>query len=74
MRHQVSITVEVGSTRFEEIERACVDARRAAAAGGHGPNLPVLSRQVVDFDPTIPAVRTVDPDPYPLAENGSTGL
>ena len=31
MRHQVSITVEVRSTRFEEIERACVDAGRAAA-------------------------------------------
>ncbi len=31
MRYQVSITVEVGSTRFSDIEQACLEAARAAA-------------------------------------------
>jgi hypothetical protein len=31
VRYQVSITVDVRSTRFEEIEQACVEAARAAA-------------------------------------------
>jgi hypothetical protein len=31
VRYQVSITVDVGSTRFEDIEKSCVEAGRAAA-------------------------------------------
>lgn len=31
MRYQVSLTVDVHSTRFEDIEQACLDAARAAA-------------------------------------------
>jgi hypothetical protein len=31
VRYQVSITVEVGSTRFSDIEQACLEAARAAA-------------------------------------------
>jgi hypothetical protein len=31
VRYQVSITVEVGSTRFDDMERACAEAGRAAA-------------------------------------------